>query len=68
MTQCVDEFPPGSRVLLRVCPHGEAGLVTGHSRGKILVRWEDLHISARHAPESIVHVAVNSLNVASRQP
>lgn len=60
----LDLFPLGSRVLLRVCQHGEPGLVVSHARGKLVVEWPDLQFTARFPPESLVPVAVNRLNVA----
>jgi hypothetical protein len=43
----------GARVLLRTCPHGEAGTVTGFRRGRILVNWTDLDIAGTHRPEQL---------------
>jgi hypothetical protein len=45
-------FPVGSRVVMKSCP-SEPGIVKGQSRGRILVRWDDLDYLGKHNPESL---------------
>lgn len=58
----LDSFPLDSHVLLKACPHGQPGRVTGISRGKIVVRWEDLQIVGKFQSESLIPVAAERLN------
>lgn len=66
--QGLTEFSPGALVLLKVCPHGQPGLVTGHARGKVIVRWEDLDLIGRHAPAVLLPVGRASDQPASPNP
>ena len=44
----------GDRVLLRYAPYGTSGLVTGLAHGKAEVRWDDLELTTKHTPDSLV--------------
>jgi hypothetical protein len=50
------EIPLGSRVHLKVCPFGQPGIVTGHSRGKLIVEWLDLGLTTRHVAARLMQV------------
>jgi hypothetical protein len=51
---------PGTRVLLRTCPHGEPGIVRGTDRGRVVVEWTDLGIARRHRPEALQSVPIGT--------
>jgi len=52
------QFQSGAVVALRCCPHFP-GVVTGHSRGKVLVRFDDLDsIERPFLPTALVRVAL----------
>jgi hypothetical protein len=44
----------GDRVRLRYAPAGDWGTVTALDRSRVQVRWGDLQLTTRHAPESLV--------------
>ena len=44
----------GDRVLLRYAPYGTSGVVTALTNGKAQVRWGDLELTTKHAPESLL--------------
>jgi hypothetical protein len=48
-----EQFPPGSRVWLKVLPFGEAGTVVGFSRGRVRVSWRNLRIRTKHRPDAL---------------
>lgn len=48
------QFEIGCKVHLRVAPHGEPGIVQGHSRGRIEVDFPSLGYAGRFKPESLV--------------
>jgi hypothetical protein len=47
-------FKVGARVVMKCCPQAHPGRVTGSRRGKVLVYWDDLNITARHKPDSLL--------------
>jgi hypothetical protein len=44
----------GTKVLLKVCPHGQPGTVIRIERSRAVVFWHDLNYLARHQPESLM--------------
>jgi hypothetical protein len=55
------EFGIGAHVHLKVCPHGQLGVVTGESRGRVIVEWRDLGIVGRHKADALK--AIDSENI-----
>lgn len=48
-------FPISSRVVLRYCPDsGEAGIVTGYVRGRVIVRWPDWNREGKYQSCSLI--------------
>jgi hypothetical protein len=47
-------FEKGSRVWLKSCPFGEAGLVEKTRRGKVQVRWRGLQFVGHYKAASLV--------------
>lgn len=52
-------MPVGTGVLLRNAPHGTPGIVSGFSRGRVLVRWADLDLTTKHDPRALLPVELN---------
>ena len=50
-------------MLLRYCPYGEQGTVTGHSRGRAVVDWRDLDFTGKHPPGSLLRAKAFSQSV-----
>jgi hypothetical protein len=50
----------GTKVRLKVCPHGEPGTVVRMERNRAVVLWHDLDYLARHQPTSLAEVAAES--------
>ena len=50
----------GTKVRLKMCPHGEPGTVLRMERNRAVVLWHDLDYLARHQPASLVEVAAES--------
>jgi hypothetical protein len=44
----------GDRVFLRYAPYRRAGVVTALVHGNARVRWGDLELTTRHAPEALL--------------
>jgi hypothetical protein len=48
------QFEIGTKVVLRVCPHGQPGTILRIERRRVVVLWPDLDYLARHQPESLM--------------
>lgn len=46
-------FQTGAYVNLKRCP-GPPGVVVRTRRGRVHVRWPDLHYTGRHSPDALV--------------
>jgi hypothetical protein len=44
----------GTKVVLKVCPHGQPGTIIRHERNRAVVLWHDLDYLARHQPGSLM--------------
>lgn len=49
-----EQFPIGSRVLLKGCRFGQPGTVLRIERRKVVVYWRDLDYLSRHSVESLM--------------
>lgn len=47
-------FPIGSKVWLRSCPHGAAGVVIGYGRGRVKARFHDVDFTVHVGPDRLV--------------
>jgi hypothetical protein len=48
------QFPTGSLVYTRSAPHGQPGIVQGHSRGRVEVRFPSLGYAGRFRVENLI--------------
>jgi hypothetical protein len=44
----------GDKVRLRIAAYGKPGVVVEEANGKCRVRWDDLELSTKHTPDSLV--------------
>jgi len=56
----VSEFNLGTRVRLKYAPAGQPGTVSGTCRGKVEVRWPDLALTTKHAPEALTAIVTST--------
>ncbi len=53
------QFPVGSKVWLRSCPHGAAGVVIGYGRGRVKARFHDVDFTVHVGPDRLVLADIN---------
>lgn len=56
-------FPIGGKVALKYCPDsGEAGIVTGYVKGKVIVHWPDWNREGKYFACSLIPAKDRAVN------